>query len=178
MIEMTYLELFILITIVWIIVRLIVNCKSKSFSMKREAQLLLVYICLIVVARFVNFPLHHIDGHIGTMKFDTSKVFPLWVNLIPIVHLFDVYDGWIINIIGNIAMFIPVGIVWPVCFKKLDTFGKTILAGVGFTLFIEIMQLPFYERCSDIDDIILNSAGYIIGAGIVFLIRKSRNKKG
>lgn len=124
MIEMTYLELLILITIVWIIVRLIVNCKSKSFSVKREALLLLVYICLIVVARFVNFPLHHVDGHIGTMKFDASKVFPLWVNLIPVVHLFDVYDGWIINIIGNIAMFIPVGIVWPVCFKKLDTLVK------------------------------------------------------
>lgn len=72
------------------------------------------------------------------------------------------------NIIGNITMFIPVGIVWPFCFKKIGTIGKTILAGAGFSLFIEITQLLFYERCSDIDDILLNTAGVAIGAFIYF----------
>ena len=41
------------------------------------------------------------------------------------------------NIIGNIAMFIPVGIVWPICFKELDSIEKTVLAGAGFSLLIE-----------------------------------------
>ena len=53
-------------------------------------------------------------------------MYPFWINLTPIVHMFDVYDGWLINIIGNIAMFIPVGLAWPFCFKKLDTIGKTV----------------------------------------------------
>lgn len=74
-------------------------------------------------------------------------------------------------------MFIPVGLVWPVCFEKLDTFLKTVLAGLGFTLLIEVTQLPFYERCSDVDDMILNTTGVAIGALIVFAIRKIKKKQ-
>lgn len=111
------------------------------------------------------------------MKFDASRIIPPWVNLVPIVHLFDIYDGWQMNIIGNITMFIPVGIVWPVCFKKLNTIGKAILAGAGFSLFIEISQLLFYERCSDIDDILLNTAGVAVGALIFFGCKKLRARK-
>lgn len=172
MLEITYWELLIVITIVWVIIRVLTGIKNKKVSFSREAQMMMVYICIIVIERIVNFPLHHVNGQIGTMKFDVSKVIPPWVNLVPIVHLFDVYDGWLINIIGNITMFIPVGIVWPICFKKIDTIGKTILAGAGFTLFIEITQLFFYERCSDIDDILLNTAGVAIGALIYFECKK------
>lgn len=177
MVEITYLELVLFITALWVIVRGAVALKKKSISFKRELLLILVYICFIVIARFVNFPLHRVNGHIDTMKLDFSKIFPLWVNLIPIAHLFDVYDGWIVNIIGNITMFIPVGIVWPVCFKELNTWGKAFLAGAGFTLFIEITQLPFYERCSDVDDLILNSLGAAIGAAIFFGIKKLSSRK-
>lgn len=139
--------------------------------------MMMVYICIIVIARIVNFPWHHVNGQIGTMKFDASRIIPPWVNLVPIVHLFDIYDGWQMNIIGNITMFIPVGIVWPVCFKKLNTIGKAILAGAGFSLFIEISQLLFYERCSDIDDILLNTAGVTVGALIFFGCKKLRARK-
>lgn len=162
--EITYLELVAIITVIWVVVRAIVALRNKKLSRTREALLLLVYICIIVIVRFVNFPLHHVDGKIGTMKFDSSQILPFWLNLVPIVHLFDIYDGWQVNIIGNVAMIIPVGIVWPVCFKKLDTYGKNLLAGFGFTLVIEITQLLVYERCSDIDDLLLNTLGFAIGA--------------
>lgn len=176
--EISYWELFAIITVAWIIVRVIIGIKNRTFLVAREAKMLLVFVCLVVVARFVDFPMHHVDGKIAPMVYDSSKVFPLWVNLVPIVHLFDVYDGWLINIIGNITMFIPVGIIWPFCFKKLDSFGKAVLAGFGFTLFIEISQLLFYERCSDIDDIILNTAGFAIGALIFFACRGTGRNRG
>lgn len=176
--EITYWEMVAIITAIWIIVRVVVVVKNKKISWAREAQLLLVYVCIIVVSRMVNFPLHHVDGKIAPMVFDSSKILPFWLNLVPIVHLFDVYDGWQINIIGNITMFIPVGIIWPACFKELNTIGKATLAGVGFTLFIEIFQLLFYDRCSDIDDIILNTAGFVIGAAIYFACKKIRHGDG
>lgn len=177
MLEITYGELLIVISIVWVIMRVLIGIKNKKISFFREAQMMMVYICNIVIARIVNFPWHHVNGQIGTMKFDASRIIPPWVNLVPIVHLFDIYDGWQMNIIGNITMFIPVGIVWPVCFKKLNTIGKAILAGAGFSLFIEISQLLFYERCSDIDDILLNTAGVTVGALIFFGCKKLRARK-
>lgn len=180
MFEITYTGLFIFITLVWIVTRAICGMRNHKVDWKYEAKLLTVYICLVVIARMVYFPMGLVDGRIASLFLDVEKIFPLWINPVPIVHLFDVYDGWLINIIGNIAMFIPVGLVWPFCFKKLDTIGKTAFVGAGFSLLIEITQLPFYGRCSDIDDLILNTTGIFIGAIIYFCVKrlKARNKIG
>lgn len=175
-IEITYMVVFIFITFMWIVTRGICSIRHKKVDWKYEAKLLTVYICFVVIARIVYFPMRLVEGRIASLILDVDKIFPFWMNFIPVVHLFDVYDGWQINIIGNIAMFIPVGLAWPFCFKKLDTFGKAVLAGAGLTLFIEITQLPFYERCSDIDDIILNTTGVVIGAGIYFAVKRVRNR--
>ena len=179
MLEITYKGLFIFITLAWIVTRAICGIKNKKADWKYEAKLLTVYICLVVIARIVYFPMGLVEGRIASLILDVDKILPLWINLIPIVHLFDVYDGWLINIIGNVTMFIPVGLVWPFCFKQLDTLGKTVFAAAGFPIFIEITQLPFYDRCSDIDDLILNSAGIFIGALIHFgvkLLKKRKNR--
>ena len=168
MLEITYTGLLIFITLAWTVTRAVCGIKNRKADWKHEAKLLTVYVCLAVIARIVYFPMRPVEGRIGSLVLDVDKIFPLWINLVPIVHLFDVYDGWLINIIGNVAMFIPVGLIWPFCFRKLDTLGKTLLAGAGFPLFIEITQLPFYDRCSDVDDLILNTAGILVGALIWF----------
>ncbi|MBO4404268.1 MAG: VanZ family protein [Treponema sp.] len=178
MITISYLEIFALITVLWIFSRAYVWKKNKNTEVKpalrNELKLLMFYICLIVLARIVYFPWHHINGHIGTLNFDCNRVFPPRLNLVPFVHLFDYYSGWKMNIIGNILMFIPVGIVLPACFKRLDSFLNTFLAGAMISLFIEISQLLFYERCSDVDDFIMNSAGAALGALAYFGIKKIR----
>lgn len=165
------------ITLCWIITRLAVFLWKKEFNILREVQLILVYICIVVISRMVFLPLHHVNGHIGTLIFDASKILPFRMNLRPFTFLSDFYDGWQINIIGNIAMFIPVGIVWPVCFKELNTLGKSILAGGCFSLLIEIAQLLFFDRCSDVDDLLLNTTGVAIGSLIYFGIKKAAQKK-
>jgi len=172
MFEITYGGMFLFITLAWVLGAGIRSLRRGRVDWKREARLLTVYVCLIVIARIVYFPMRLVEGRIGTLVLDTGKIFPLWINPVPIVHLLDVYDGWLINILGNVAMFIPVGLIWPFCFRKLDTLGKTVLAGAGFPLVIEITQLPFYDRCSDIDDLLLNTAGILLGALIWFGIRK------
>ena len=177
MFEITYKGLFIFITLAWAAIRVICGIRNQKVDWRHEGKLLTVYICLVVIARIVYFPMRLVDGRIASLILDVDKIFPLWINLIPIVHLFDVYDGWLINIIGNITMFIPVGLAWPFCFKKLDTLGKTVLAGAGFSLFIEITQLPFFDRCSDVDDLIMNTTGILIGALIYFGVKRLRSVK-
>ena len=174
MIKISYMQMYIFITIVWILVRAAIAIALKNFSVKRELQMLLVYICLVVIARFVYFPLHHVDGKIGSLTIGYTAKQADMISLIPFYFLFDRYDGWLTNIIGNIAMFIPVGIVWPICFRKLDSIKKTVFAGMVFTLSIELTQLLCPERHTDIDDLILNSSGVVIGACILFAVRKCR----
>ena len=176
MFEITYTGVFVFITFVWIMVRIICGMKKHKVDWRFEAKLLTVYICFVVIARIVYFPMSLVEGKIASLYLETDKIFPFWINLVPLVHMFDEYDGWLINIIGNVTMFIPVGLAWPYCFKKLDTIGKVVLAGGGVSFFIEISQLPFYSRCSDIDDLIMNTAGVLIGAVIYFGVKELKNK--
>ena len=174
MLEITYFQLLIFISIIWIITRLDIAIKSKTFSLKRECQLLLVYVCIIVISRFVYFGFHLEDGKIPTLKIGFGDNIHEMISIIPFYFLVDRYDGYMMNIIGNIMMFIPVGIVWPICFSKLDTIRKNILAGAGFSLFIEVTQLFCLGRHTDVDDLILNTIGVAIGTCIVFLIRRKK----
>lgn len=177
MVEITFIQMIIFISAVWILLRLFFVLKNRTFSIRRELQLLLVYICIVVIARFVFFALHHVNGQIDTLKIDFSKIGPDSVNLKPFMFISDIYEGSLVNIIGNITMFIPVGIVWPFCFKKLDNVLKVILAGAGYSFLIELLQLLFYERHSDVDDLILNTLGTAIGAIIYFVVRLLIKKK-
>ncbi len=177
MVLISYTFLMIFISVMWILVRAMIALKNKSIHGKRELQLLLVYICIVVVARFTFFPFSKFDGKIQPLIFDATKVLPFRLNMIPFVHLMDypIFREAMLNLIGNTTMFIPLGVVWPSVFKDLNTHKKVILAGVGVSLCIEILQLPFYDRVTDIDDLILNTLGYLIGYGILLLVRKLRH---
>lgn len=174
MIQISYTAMVIFISVLWILVRGKVWLRSRAFHWKRELELLLIYICLIVVARFTFFPFSKVDGKIQPLIFDAARCFPPRVNFLPVVHLLDyeIRREMLVNVIGNTTMFIPIGIFWPLVFKQLDSHKKTIAAGVGFSLFIEILQLPFFDRVSDVDDLLLNSLGFVMGYGLYLLGKK------
>ena len=179
MIEIPFLLLEFVFTLIWLAIRAGVWYKQKHIDWKREAVLLLMYINLAVIIRFVFFPMDKVDGQVQPLIFDVATVYPFRVNLVPLVNLFD-YDNkrdLLLNVIGNVAMFIPSGIVLPIIYKRLDSFIKVILAGGGISLCIEIIQLPFSVRATDIDDLILNTLGVIVGYGIYALIQCVRRAK-
>ena len=180
MIEISYLQMVVAISVIWILVRGICSVKAKRFDIKRELQLLLVYICIVVVVRFTFCPFGKVNGKIQPLLFDQEKIFPFWLNLMPFIYLFDypTIKEALLNLIGNTAMFIPLGIVWPTVYKKLNAHWKVIGAGVGVSLIIEILQLPFFGRATDVDDLILNSAGFLMGYGIYLLVKKLRKGRG
>ena len=178
MVEIPFLFLEGAFTAIWLIIRIAVWMKQKKIDWKREIVLLLMYINLAVILRFTFFPMSKVDGHIQALVLDTAAVFPFRVNLIPLVNLFD-YDSkrdLLLNVIGNAAMFVPSGIVLPIVYKGLNTHRKVISAGIGISLCIEILQLPFYDRVSDIDDLLLNSFGFLIGY-LLYLTAKRLRKK-
>lgn len=179
MFAITYTAMLAAVSGGWILNRAVCWRKNRGIRWKREAQLMLVYICLVVVARFTFFPFGTVEGRIQPLVLDFGRIYPFRINLLPFVHLLDypVFREAMLNLIGNTAMFIPLGIVWPAVYKELNTHGKVIAAGVGFSLLIEILQLPFYDRVSDIDDLILNALGYLMGYGIYLLVKKIRKSR-
>ena len=173
MIIISYATAVTAISIIWCAVRATCALRRRAFDWRRELQLLLVYACIVVVARYVFFPFSRVNGTIQPLIFDVGRVFPPRTNLIPLVNLFNYPSrGDIVkNVLGNVLMFVPLGIVWPVCFERLRTPVKAIATGASISLLIELLQLPFYGRVSDVDDLLLNSLGFAIGYGIYLLWR-------
>ena len=170
MLEISLMTLELLFAAVWLLIRLVVWIHQKRIIWKREALLLLMYI---------NLAIDLVNGHIQPLIFDAKVAFPFRINIIPLVNLFQ-YDSvrdviW--NVVGNTAMFIPTGIILPIIYRKMDHFGKVIAAGAFISLCIELMQLPFATRVTDIDDLILNTLGVMIGYGIYSLVKKIKTSK-
>ncbi|MDD6488423.1 MAG: VanZ family protein [Clostridia bacterium] len=84
------------------------------------------------------------------------------------------YGIFILNIIGNVTIFAPIGIFAPYLFKT--DFRHTALLGFLISLTIEGGQLPL-PRTSDVDDLILNTTGTIVGYGIYMLGKNLKDIK-
>ncbi len=92
-----------------------------------------------------------------------------------------VFRDWMNNIIGNILIFVPLGGFISVIYKKARVFWIGLLVGILFSSTIEWMQYKYNLGVCDVDDIILNVTGYIIGF-IIFKImhrfyRKNRAER-
>ena len=168
MAEISYAQMLAVLTAAWVLVRALAAKRSRQIDMKRECLLLTVFLCIAVIARVVYFPWRLNNRHVQPLHFDIGRILPLKVQLRPFCFLTLRYAGWKRNLFGNIAMFIPVGICWPLCFPRLRRVRRTVLAGFGYSLLIELSQLLLYERTTDVDDLILNTAGTLIGALIYF----------
>lgn len=82
------------------------------------------------------------------------------VNLVP----FDMIkaQGYSVNVWGNVLMFIPLGIYAAYYSRKVNVV-KVLLFVVGASVFIEVVQYVFKRGATDIDDVILNTAGGAMG---------------
>lgn len=80
--------------------------------------------------------------------------------------------GWrafIINLFGNIFVFSPFGFMVPVVSRKSRVVGRIVAMTFMLSLFIEVTQLVCRVGSFDVDDLMLNTLGGLIGY-IVFKI--------
>ena len=90
-------------------------------------------------------------------------------------RMVTIYGDWnylLINFFGNIGIFMPFGIFIPLLFRTGKSFVKVTLIGFAVSVFIELCQLPLM-RGTDIDDVILNTLGAILGYFVFLLIEKA-----
>lgn len=93
------------------------------------------------------------------------------INFIPFSHDIDI-AGYLLNIL----LFIPLGLLTPVIWKKMNKLTNIIGTGFFFTLLIEASQL-LNNRSTDIDDILLNILGAVLGYGFFRLWDKFTESK-
>lgn len=93
---------------------------------------------------------------VGTFKIDFG------FNLIPLIDIVNSPLGYIKNTVLNIVLFIPMGFLVPAIWKNYRSLKVMALMGLALSISIEILQI-FTFRLTDIDDLITNTAGTLIG---------------
>lgn len=159
---LSFFTYMIIAFIILFITKLIIN-KGKLINKKRE----------LTIITFFSYIIGVLSQALKLGDKETS-----FINLVPFkIIIRDIkslingdYLIFLINIVGNILLFIPIGILVPMLWKIKDRY--VILIGFLISLSIEITQL-YLGRVTDIDDLILNTSGVIIG----LLVYKCVNKK-
>ena len=96
------------------------------------------------------------------------------INLIPMRTIAEFWNNLrgggrshaIINLLGNVVMFLPLGFFIPCVFRKADTFCRCMLCALITIVCVEIIQLVTLLGSLDVDDVILNMVGTAIGYGV------------
>ena len=71
------------------------------------------------------------------------------------------------NIMGNLVMLLPLGAVLPCLFGRIDRFWKVVITVTVTVILIELAQLILRVGVIDVDDLILNLSGAMIGYAIL-----------
>lgn len=103
-------------------------------------------------------------------------------NLIPFHTLAIYLDNlgswfWIRNALGNVALLLPLGLLGPIALPALDRWWRIALLALLVSTAIELTQLTVPDRSADIDDVMVNVAGALLGYLVFRLVRLFRRRR-
>lgn len=96
---------------------------------------------------------------------------PRVVNLDPITTL-RFLKPWAVlyNVVGNIGWFVPFGFLLARLWPYKQRFLPILFLGAGLSMSIELLQYLFNTGITDVDDLIFNTLGTVLGWLIYHLL--------
>lgn len=170
MISVEFSTFLITTLIVWALYRIFENIKSKKVNIRREILLNLLYFYVVILMGITFFP----------FQVTLDRILPLEINGEVLTRTFDllvVPRIFFMNLFGNIVLFMPLGILISLLKEGKNNFLKAVFFGFIISLTIECSQLFIDYRIFDVDDLIFNTIGYIMGYFIYLLYRMVRLKE-
>lgn len=101
-------------------------------------------------------------------RIDTISLFPFW-SYLEMIQTANLNMGR--QILYSILAFVPLGILLPMLDRRFQRLKIILLCGFLLSALIESAQLLFHLGWCDIDDVINNTAGAVIGYGIWHILR-------
>ncbi|MEG2109677.1 MAG: VanZ family protein [Clostridium sp.] len=158
--------------------------KEKKFGFKILVYLVLIlYISILIsILIFKNGDASILSGFMNNKSFIEKLSFAQVIPFATIKEfIFDAptYSIAIRNLLGNIIIFCPLGFLLPIAFTRLSNWKKIFIVSLGISLLIEVIQLITGYGFFDVDDLILNVFGAMIGYFVYKLFVKNimKNKR-
>ena len=129
--------------------------------------LIIPYALLMIYLMLFGFGRTQYDDHIVRLNPITSTIIFVKHNL-----LWQNYKNIIINILGNIVMFVPFGFL-GLLVPKYNELKVLLMSFLSVLLVVEAVQYFTKMGVFDIDDVLLNTLGVMLGFWI-FKIFKQR----
>ncbi|MCL1819336.1 MAG: VanZ family protein [Oscillospiraceae bacterium] len=118
-------------------------------------------ICLIIFMTYISIVLKLTVFRFGFLYDKRQLNATIFIDLINVYR--NVGTGVFLRLfLGNIGWFVPFGFFLPVLLKK-ERFSAVIITGFLFSLSIETLQYVFRKGVAELDDLILNTLGVVIG---------------
>lgn len=83
----------------------------------------------------------------------------------------------LLNLVGNIVAFIPFGAILPVMHRRFRSFFFMTFFTFEFSLVVELIQLVSKVGSFDVDDLLLNTIGGMMGYLIFAIMNKIRRNR-
>lgn len=176
------LPITITVTLIYIICRC--SLASKRGTNKKTEAVRAVFVCyltglvnLVLVPR--NFWLHCYSALFFGHRFEGFELGTAGINLVPLLYRAAtgeyVIGVWTLEmLILNAAMFIPLGFLITLVTKKINR-RNILLFAIAVPIATEILQ-PLLGRDLDIDDMIMNFVGILVGYALSVMAGKSSKK--
>lgn len=130
--------------------------------------LIIIYSACLLYWMFFGFGrTRHASGSLSynLVPFETIGIFIRSINQ-------GFNSSWIINLFGNMGVFVPFGLVLPILITRLRSYGRLTLYFVPIVIVLEVSQMVLRVGSCDVDDLILNVIGVWIGYGMLRLLFK------
>jgi glycopeptide antibiotics resistance protein len=135
--------------------------KANTKKRLTKAGWLLFYLYIILLSYFLFF-----SEHYGR---DYSHDYRYNLELFKEIKRFIIYrqqlgfESFVVNILGNILAFAPFGFLLPLLNPKYRRFFFILFLSLLFSVAVETVQLLLQVGIFDVDDIMLNTLGGMIG---------------
>jgi glycopeptide antibiotics resistance protein len=145
---------------IWIVWRVVTWHRGRSGTVARELAIATLFVWSLVIVRLTFFPLVIIfyDWHGASNLTPFASILQLLTDT-PASVAFD-------NIVGNLVLFAPLGVLLPLLFHRLQQARQIFWRAAAVSTLIEATQFVTRARSVDVDDILLNTAGAVAGFAV------------
>ena len=145
---------------------------TNNMAANKKDKKLFLWVCFIAYLLLLGYMLFYSSyfGRVGNEEYrynltflqEIGRFYHLGVNT-------GKWDLFILNVFGNIVVFIPIGLFLPKLIKRCKNILLTTLLTFEVSLVVELIQLITKVGSFDVDDLFLNTLGGVLGY-IIYMI--------